>query len=134
MESKHRKDFAGWHKFKTEIANLHEAPTFREREVWWCSVGVNVGYEIDGKNTFFNRPVLILRKFNTRLFWGVPLSTKIKENPHYHHMVFLGKKQSVLLTHLRLYDSKRITDKLGKISHQLFDAILAKLVKEFLRK
>jgi hypothetical protein len=28
-----------------------------ERDVWWCSLGVNVGVEADGKHGNFERPV-----------------------------------------------------------------------------
>ena len=49
---------------------------FHEREVWFCSVGVNVGMERDARNTKFSRPVVIVKKFNEFMFWGVPLSSK----------------------------------------------------------
>ena len=91
--------------------------------MWWCCVGVNIGHEVDGKSEYYNRPVLVLRKFNKRLFWGLPLSTKIKDNPHYHQIYFNGKHQCVLLTHLRLYDSQRLTDKMGKLPGKQFEAI-----------
>jgi hypothetical protein len=38
---------------------------------------------MDSKNQFYNRPVLIMRKFNPHIFFGVPLTTKIKQNPYY---------------------------------------------------
>src|SRR6266446_7685513 len=61
-----QKDFPGWHRQKAQLHAQHQTPTFQEREIWWCSVGVNVGHEMDGKNQFYNRPVLIVRKFNLR--------------------------------------------------------------------
>ena len=51
-------DFPGWHRHKEQLHAQHHTPTFQEREIWWCSVGVNVGHEMDGKNQFYNRPVL----------------------------------------------------------------------------
>ena len=76
-------DFPGWHRQKEQLHAQHHTPTFQEREIWWCSVGVNVGHEMDGKNQFYNRPVLIMRKFNPHIFFGVPLTTKMKQNPYY---------------------------------------------------
>ena len=38
-------------------------------------MGVNVGHAMDGKNQFYHRPVLIVRKFNPHLFFGVPLTS-----------------------------------------------------------
>ncbi len=53
-----QKDFPGWHRQKEQLHAQHQTPTFQEREIWWCSVGMNIGHEMDGKNQFYNRPVL----------------------------------------------------------------------------
>ncbi len=92
------------------------APIFKEREVWWCSIGANIGDEEDGKNEFFSRPVLVVRKFNKKIFWGVPLSTQIKDNPNYCKIFFKDKIQCAMLTQLRLFDRKRLTKKMGQLS------------------
>jgi hypothetical protein len=55
-----QKDFPGWHRQKEQLHAQHHTPTFQEREIWWCSVGVNIGHEMDGKNQFYNRPVLMV--------------------------------------------------------------------------
>ena len=47
-------------------------------------MGLNIGYEQDGKGEDFLRPVLILKKFNKRVFLGIPL-TKIKKDSHFYH-------------------------------------------------
>ncbi|MBU0661405.1 hypothetical protein KKG22_04495 [Patescibacteria group bacterium] len=39
---------------------------FREREVWWASLGKNIGYEMDGKNDLFEIPILILKGYSIR--------------------------------------------------------------------
>lgn len=65
-----QEDFEGWHKVKTEIQAKQGAPSYKNREIWWYKVGVNVGDEEDGKGVNFNRPVLVVRKFNKRIFWG----------------------------------------------------------------
>jgi mRNA interferase MazF len=118
------KDFSSWHLLKSKLHRKHKAPTFQEREIWWCSIGLNVGFESDGKNRLFNRPVLVVRKFNQRLFWGIPLSTKMKDNPYYHRFTFDGKPQAAMLTHLRLYDSKRMTHKMGQLPKGQFRPIV----------
>lgn len=50
-------------------------------------MGVNIGYEEDGKNEKFERPVLILKKFNQYLILVVPLSSKIKNNKYYFEKI-----------------------------------------------
>ena len=43
-----KKDFEKWHKKKTDIDNSSKRLFFHEREVWFCSIGMNIGYEQDG--------------------------------------------------------------------------------------
>ena len=42
------KDFKKWHKIKENIHEKAGSALFQERELWWCSLGVNVGFEQDG--------------------------------------------------------------------------------------
>lgn len=123
-----QKDFDGWNKTKKSMDQHHEGPTFKEREVWWCSIGVNIGHEQNGKGQKYNRPVLIIKKFNHRLFWGIPLTTQIKDNQHYHKFHFFNKEQCAMLTQLRLWDSTRLTHKLERLAEKEFKAIKSKLI------
>jgi len=122
------KDFDGWNDLKKKIDLDNDiSATFKEREIWWCSIGLNIGFEADGKNKLYNRPVLVISKFSNRLFWGLPLTTKIKDNPYYHHFIFNHKPQSAMLTHLRLYDSKRMANKIGQLPVGQFKKIVSAL-------
>ena len=85
-----QKDFAGWHLLKAELEQ-GKRPLFEERQVWWTSIGVNVGDEEDRKNERFNRPVIILRKFNRNLFVGAPITTQTKRNPYYVEIEFRNR-------------------------------------------
>jgi mRNA-degrading endonuclease toxin of MazEF toxin-antitoxin module len=130
----HIKDFQGWNKLKQKLSSKQDTsvPTIKEREIWWLSIGINVGDEEDGHNELYNRPVLIVRKFSTRLFWGVPLTTKIKDNRLYFPIDFKGQKQCIMLTHLRLYDAKRLQDhhsRMGTLPDEQFNAVKAALKK-----
>ena len=40
---------------------------------------MNIGYEQDGSGNDFIRPVVIIRKFNNEIFWGVPLTKTRKK-------------------------------------------------------
>jgi mRNA interferase MazF len=123
------KDFDIWNLQKKKVEKLHQRPMFKEREVWWCSLGANIGDEQDGKGRSFTRPVLVLRKFNRNVFIGIPLSTKVKDNQFYHRVTFNNIEQSLVLSQLRLMDAKRFRDKMGDIpSHEI------EKIKEKLRK
>lgn len=117
------KDFTAWHDLKTHLQKQGETPTFKQREIWWCSIGVNVGDEMDGKSQLFSRPVLIVRKFNRRIFIGVPLTTKVKDNPYYHRIHFKGIDQCVMLSQLRLWEGKRLTRRMGQLPEDQFEKI-----------
>lgn len=133
------KDFIDWHALKEWLHDHHNAPTFHEREIWWCHIGMNVGIEQDGKDKPFHRPVLVLRKFNKRLFWGVPLTSKLKEFPFYFPIHFQARHENevherqAILSQLRAYDSKRLTRFMARIGKEQFGEILA-AVQEILKK
>ncbi|MEM7147208.1 MAG: type II toxin-antitoxin system PemK/MazF family toxin [Verrucomicrobiota bacterium] len=117
------KDFDQWNGLKKQLNAEVTLPRFSERDIWWGCVGVNIGHEQDGKNAEFSRPVLVVKKFNRRLFWGVPLTTQIKDNRHYHPFTFKGRDQCALLTQLRLWDANRLTGRMGHLGLKEFDAI-----------
>jgi mRNA interferase MazF len=133
----HTKDFIGWNALKQNLSSRENksVPRIKEREVWWCSIGVNVGCEVDGHNELYNRPVLIVRKFSPQSFWGVPLTTKSKTNEYNLPIEFKGVTSHAMLSQSRLYDTKRIQNQkslMGTLPDEQFDAVkraLKKLLK-----
>jgi len=133
MRQEYRKEFDQWNERKKQ-ANGKEIDRnlfLHEREVWWCSVGVNVGVEIDGKNNDFERPVLLIKKFNGLMFWGVPLTSRAKENPYIVRVEHPRGVSYANISQLRLFSSKRILRKVGVISEKSFLTVLSRLKKCF---
>jgi mRNA interferase MazF len=124
-----KKDYTQWHKKKTEIEQKNnERLFFHEREVWWCSVGSNVGFEQDGKGEDFSRPILIFKKFNKEIFWGLPLSTKIKttkKTEKFYSPVNLNDNTGrvAIISQMRLVDGKRLISKMGFIDEVNYQEI-----------
>ncbi|MDO8592685.1 MAG: type II toxin-antitoxin system PemK/MazF family toxin [bacterium] len=117
-----------WTKLKIRIQKFEDENLyFHEREVWWVSLGSNIGNEQDGKNDKFERPVLVFRKFGPETFWGLPMSSKEKDNRFNHIIEYNGEKSTVLLTQLRLLSRKRLIRKLRRISKNDFKAIRDKI-------
>ncbi len=115
--SSYVKDFDSWNVLKKKINRTRNKPPFySEREIWWVTMGVNVGYEEDGKNINFLRPVLVLKKFNQMLFLGIPMSSKLKNNKYYLEIYVKNKNVSLLLSQVRVFSSNRLQCKLSKIS------------------
>ena len=122
------KDFSKWHAVKTIIENKYRGPFFREREIWWCSLGSNVGFEEDGKHDRFERPVLILRKFNKEMCWALPLTSREKQGAYYHVLSLHGRTSTVLLSQLRVLSVKRLIRRLGKVSETAFEELQSSMV------
>ena len=76
-----QKDFDKWNIHKTDINNKNKNKLYHKRQIWWCSLGMNVGFEQDGTGEEYDRPVLILRGFSKQVCWIVPLTTSRKVNP-----------------------------------------------------
>lgn len=121
------KNFADWHSIKIKLDARHEAPTFQEREIWWCAIGVNVGYEIYGKSDIFTRPVLVIRKFSRFTFLGVPLTSKRKDGLYSCHIHFKNEKGSALLDQVRTLDSRRLIERMGYLTDEQFGEIQRRL-------
>lgn len=112
-----QKDFQKWHSKKELIDSAKKRLFFHEREVWWCAIGVNIGFEQDGRGERFARPVLVFKKFNNEVFWAIPLSTKIKKSKFYVPIEFGdGVLRVAIISQLRLVDAKRLMDKIGTIT------------------
>ena len=117
-----RKDFDSWNKNKKRIHADNENKLYHQREVWWCSLGVNVGFEQDGDEIKHERPVLILKGLSRNTCLIVPLTT----SPKKHKMrIPLGlvdeKPASALLSQIRVIDTKRLINKIGFIEHKIFE-------------
>jgi mRNA interferase MazF len=124
------KDFDKWNINKKVIHHNNEDKFYHEREVWWCSLGINIGFEQDGKGEEFSRPVLIIKGFSKNVFLCVPLTTKMKEGKHYHDIVLSdGIKRKVILSQIRLIDSKRLIEKVCTIDEIQFKSIKQKITQ-----
>ena len=123
------KDFETWGTEKKQLEETgHETLAFHEREIWWCSIGLNIGDEQDGKNELFERPVLVLKKFNSKICWVLPMTTKQKEGVYYHQLEHDGKIFSVILSQIRLVSVKRFRRLIRKISPHQFEQIQDKMI------
>ncbi len=122
------KNFNGWMTLKNSIHNSGSRPGYKTREVWWVSIGRNVGFEEDGKGKFYNRPVLILRGFSKEFFLGIPLSHTSNRGKYYHDFIMNGKVSVALLSQMRAFDTLRLISKCGMISIQDFNNIKKKCI------
>jgi hypothetical protein len=139
-----KKNYQQWFFLKNRLHNkIKNLPSFQEREIYWCHLGENIGFEEDGKDRLYLRPILVFRKFNHRLFYGIPLTSKPKDenSPFYYkidlHNKITGKTDDnyLILSQMRNLDVKRLVrDPIEKISEKQYDRILEKFSKLFKQK
>lgn len=125
------KEFDQWNGVKKTLDKREQLPSFQERQVWWCSIGVNVGFEVFGKGEIYTRPVLVVRKFSKHSFFGVPMTSKRKTQPYHFPTVFKGTEGSAQLAQLKLFDSKRLRDLMGTLPDNQYNGILGALAGLF---
>ena len=123
-----RKEYSEWHKKKTILNKREDIDNifFREKEVWWIALGVNIGFEQDGKGEEFRRPVLIVKKFNKYLVLAVPLTTKIKKDNKYYVTCSITDdtiSRMAIISQVRPVDTKRFIDKLGVADDDSYNEI-----------
>jgi mRNA interferase MazF len=86
--------------------------------------------ESDGKNENFERPILIIKKFNGQMFWGVPLTSKERTGDHYFKVSHEnGGVSWVCLSQIKTMSSKRLLRKIGMIPEPEFNEVVKKVTK-----
>lgn len=117
-----QKSYNVWTPIKSKLHNDNNIrPGFHEREVWYCHLGENIGFEQDGKEGTFLRPVVIVKKFNNEIFWAIPLTSAIKKGKYYFIVSLNGiKRSSAILSQIRLIDAKRLSHKIGNVPNGEF--------------
>ena len=123
-------EFNKWNELKKKIEFEKGEPEKypKEGEVWMCSLGKNIGYEQNGSEESFSRPVLIIKKFNNQMFWAVPLSTKQKKFDFYYNYTDPNnQKVSAILAQMKLVSVKRLKRDVYIMSDKLFNEIKQKL-------
>ena len=118
------KDFDKWNTQKKTVHNSGTNKFYRTREIWWCSLGINVGFEQDGIGTESQRPVLILRGLSKKTCLIAPLTTSSNKHPM---RIFLGvvdnRKASAIISQIRIVDTKRLANKIGVVNKEKFEEI-----------
>ena len=94
---------------------------YHTREIWWCSVGVNIGYEQDGSEEKFLRPGVIIRAFGLSSCLVIPLTKSCKK----HHLrIPVGEVESeqasAVLSQIKVIDTKRLLEKIGYLDKSIF--------------
>lgn len=116
--------FDKWNEQKKFIDKSSSGRFYREKEIWWGSLGKNIGSEQDGKGDYYERPVVIIKAFSKSVCLVLPLTTSSKMNQYYLDIGFVdGKQAYVIVSQIKLIDVKRLTNRIGIIDDVIFGNI-----------
>ncbi|MDD5721069.1 MAG: type II toxin-antitoxin system PemK/MazF family toxin [Candidatus Pacebacteria bacterium] len=121
------KDFDNWNNLKKLIhkKEVNDEFNFHPGDVWWTTLGINIGKEINGKNETFERPVLILKVINKHTLYVLPLTSKDHFTDKYHRKIDYedGGCGVVVFSQIRVISSNRLLRKLSKIDRKKLEEI-----------
>lgn len=110
------KRFLEWIGLKTQLhLGSQKMPFVREGEIWWASLGENVGFEINGKSKFFTRPVIILKRFSRGFYFVIPTTTQSHFGTWYVPFSLQNRVEIACLHQARCLDYRRLYSKLGEL-------------------
>ncbi|KKR54103.1 MAG: hypothetical protein UT90_C0002G0060 [Parcubacteria group bacterium GW2011_GWA1_40_21] len=124
-----KKDFDKWNNVKKITELKLDNFGIHEREIWWTSFGVNIGVETDGKNNDFERPALIIRKFNRQMVWVLPTTLQAKDERFHEKFTLEDKEYFVAITQLRTVSTKRFLRKIGMMSKEDFIKVKQRIMR-----
>ena len=126
-----QKDFDKWNEYKKTIDNNGRIVNFHAREIWWASIGINVGSEQDSVSVGFRRPVIIIKKFTDKTFLGIPLTKNHREINYRMSCPLNGVNGDALILQMRSFDSRRLIGKINTLPTVDFNNILYYIMHMF---
>ncbi len=118
------KDFANWMQKKAELDTAtHNPPHVSVGDIWWASIGENIGSEVNGKSELYSRPVIIFKKLAHGFYFVIPTSTKDKKGSWYVPYRHQEVHNVACLHQARAVDHRRILSKLGTLDDTDFASV-----------
>ena len=128
---RYHKDYKNWNILKKILDEIDIIVPFNEKEIWWCSLGLNIGIEIDGKGDNLERPVIIIKKLNREHAWVVPITCSGSKDYRYYVPVLhesLNPNSLVAVTQMQTISSRRLMTRIGIISSAQFMEIVKAII------
>lgn len=123
------KKFNEWNEVKKTTDTDTNKIFFKERDIFWMKIGENIGHEQNGKGDKFQRPVVVVKKYSRDMFLGIPLTSTRRDGSFFFQFEFNEDISTALLVQHKLFSTKRIIKKMGKINENDFGKLKKKLIK-----
>lgn len=108
-------EYDKWNEVKKNLALHGRQPNPSQGEIWWAGVGLNLGSEMNGKNTRFARPVLVYKKLSRFNFMAIPLTSKPHEGSWYVQFKQGDSMETALIGQARVMSVRRLYSRMGEI-------------------
>lgn len=118
------KKFIEWLGLKGKLdSNDSKPPLVKERDLWWISIGENIGSEINGKSKLFSRPGLILKKLSHNFYLIAPTTSQNRVGSWYSKITHNKQDTYVCLHQIRTIDYRRLSNRIGQINNSDFENV-----------
>ena len=116
--------FKSWFKLKIRIYRSEPKAYPKVKEIWWVSLGQNIGVEVNGKNETFERPAVVIKVFNNLGMLVAPISSKVKEGKYFVEFTnSVGEKNIINMSQIRSISGKRFIRKVGELENESFEKL-----------
>lgn len=104
-----------WNNIKKKLNTSTRSILFKEGEIWWCSLGINVAEETYGKGENFRRPVLIIQKLSRNMCVILPITTVARKGSWYYHINTGNIDRWIMLHQIRSISANRLYKRITSI-------------------
>ena len=116
--------FLQWIGLKQKLHHGAQSPPLVSAgDIWWASIGENVGSEINGKSRLFSRPVIIFKKLAHGFYFVIPTTTKSKVGSWFVPFRQADRRMIASLHQARAIDHSRLSTKLGQLDDSDFERV-----------
>ena len=134
---KELEEFDDWNIVKKRAQITNNDVGFKERDIYWLRLGKNIGSEEYGKGNEYQRPVVIVKKLTNELFFGIPLSSILKNGSYFYTFSYQDKKGKIrtncaMILQLKAFDKKRLMGRIGMMAKEDFKKMLEKVRELFI--
>lgn len=116
------KDYKNWMIVKKKIhsktlSSKKHHTRVRRGEVYWASIGENIGHEQDGKGNAYSRPVLVYQVFSYNTVLIIPLTRNGKKDKFHCQLELNNAPSFASHSQVKSCDTIRLgTNKIGRLS------------------
>lgn len=114
------KDFDTWNEKKKTLENSAQEIVYKAGQIWWCSLGLNIGSEQDGKHENFERPVLIIRSLGKKICLCVPLTTSDERHFFKIPVPSFSPETKASISQVRTISTKRLLRRIDTLERKEF--------------